>query len=746
MNSGSFFRLDLESSKIESGAAFYEYMDVPDFSPGMDKLKYPIRVSISSDSVLFFIHYIEEYNRLESPKEREEEFSKPHHAEEAILCLPFNSPDPEALSSIIKRVYTTSFPVSIYLKKVLFNRYIKKYKESDESEYKQLQDAEVNLDSYSALYVWGLIDKKRIVISKRLDSDCSNSTNGIFPEPEITMFLRKLLLDFMFDLRHSDVFESSKYYFQMREGLMNDFFFSSIVKKSEYYYYRRLVRTRFLAINDDCNYILASDKKKSLLMDEANKKEEILKRRLAKIEDTIETFTRLANHNCTVCDKVLRYLNKRKIILRVSLRITKECIKSHKSTDENIAAIKFFLKNLYAERLDSAEAIWIETIMNPLAEKHFSFSPEWYEDQGPQVKHDDYTFRISESWFVNPEEEMNRIAFPLKKPGTRDTLYLNSFELSQFIGSKNDSTIKKRNTSISKWYYRRFDFKDTFRLHFFHGWNDAFFITLLLISIVLTSCSCIWATTRSISIIPALLSFTCLCICIGFTVNTFKKRRSHRIDDVFISIRRRRESIRAFRLFVFFICAWSVLFFYESSIWAAIIVGVVCLVSLLLLVLKRNSCSGDSLHLFLPRLVASITTAWIMLVIGNDLVKEHISPPLCVIISTIVFVFILYEINKSLPSITKKGIVFRSLELMLISFSIALIVGIFAIDVLSPAWETDASTYHIPYAPTPWRFLSKEDGFSVLVFPPFLIQFSFLAMFIGVFIQMIFEEKNITEM
>lgn len=738
MNSGSFFRLDLESSKIENGAAFYEYMDMPDFSHGMDKLKYPIRVSISSDSVLFFIHYIEEYNRLDSPKEREEEFSKPHHAEEVILRLPFNSPDPEALSSIIKRVYTTSFPVSIYLKQVLFNRYIKKYEEGDESQYKQLQDAEVNLDSYSSLYVWGLLNNKRIVISKRVNSDCANS--------EITMFLRKLLLDFMFDLMHSGVFESSKYYSQMREGLMNDFFFSSIVKKSEYYYYRRLVRTRFSAINDDCNYILASDKKKSLLLDEANKKETVLQRRLAKTEETIKTLKQRANHNRTVCDKVLIFFNKRRDILQDSLRTAKECIHSHVSTDQSINTIKNYLKNLYAERLDAAEAIWIETIMNPMAEKHFSFSPEWYEDQCPQVKHNEYTFRISESWFVNPEEEMNRIVFPLTKPGASDTLYLNSFELSQFIGSKNDSAVKKRNTIISQWYYRRFDFKDTFRLHFFHGWNDAFFITLLLISIVLTSCPCVWASTRSISIIPALLSFTCLCAYIGFTINAFKKRWSCRIDDVFINIRRRRESIRVFRLFVIFLCFWSVLFFYESSIWVAISVGVLSFISLLLLVFKRKSCSGDSLHLFLPRLVASITTAWIMLVIGNDLVKEHISPPLCVIISTIVFVFILYEINKSLPSISKKGIVLRSLELMLISFSIALIVGIFAIDVLSPAWETDAINYNIPYNPTPWRFLSKEDGFSVLVFPPYLIQFSFLAMFIGVFIQMIFEEKKITEM
>ena len=120
--------------------------------------------------------------------------------------------------------------------------------------------------------------------------------------------------------------------------------------------------------------------------------------------------------------------------------------------------------------------------------------------------------------------------------------------------------------------------------------------------------------------------------------------------------------------------------------------------------------------------------------------------PACLIISIAVFVFIRYEINNTLPNITKKGILFRSFELMLISFSIALFIGVFAIDVLSLTLVNDASANKIPIECETWHFLSMEEGYTLKIYPTYLIRFSFLAMFIGVFIQMIFEEKKITEM
>ena len=154
----------------------------------------------------------------------------------------------------------------------------------------------------------------------------------------------------------------------------------------------------------------------------------------------------------------------------------------------------------------------------------------------------------------------------------------------------------------------------------------------------------------------------------------------------------------------------------------------------------------DNLHLLLPRLVASITTAWIMIVIGNDIVKEHLSIPIIVIITIIVFVFVLYENSKALPNQQPRKIIFRAIELIMISYSIAVIVGIYAINILSPSLATDAVPYTNSLVEHQWTFLGNFSEFNLMIYPTYLIPFSFLAMFIGVFIQMIFEEKEITDL
>ena len=688
MNSGSFFRLDIENSKVFEGVTFYEYIDLPDLAAGEDNIRYPFRMSISQDRVSFFVHYFDDSGNYLL-----------RHTEEVILDLPYNTTNPEALSSTIKRIYNTVFPISDYLQRIMGRRYdsklmeelleqekktqdkkeIEKIEKEIEivSKYKYLTESQINKDSYSSLYIWDLIDNPN---SNNSSYQLQNS------KKKFSRFLRKLLLDFMFDLMHSDVFESSKCYSQVREGLMKDFFFSSIVKKCEFYYCRRLIKSRF---------------------------------------NSFET------------GKV--------------------------SFDD-------YLKKLYAEKLDVAESTWIDTIMSPMAEKHFSFSPEWYEDQKPAKKNDG-TFCVSDSWFVNLEEEMSRVVFPLPEPtinnkqswwqkfldpirlcfdDSKSTIhYLNSFELSNLVGSPDNTSVLERNKKISKWFYRRFDFKDAFRLHFFHGWNDVFCFSLLLSSVLLISFPFLWSSPQYIAIIPFALSLASLFISIGFRVNINRhsKLQEQGLDDILVCLRRKRECRKALKLCAFFLCVGAFLCSFESSVfdsyrWIVIIVFLICLVGLFLLLFKEKSRSGDFVHLFLPRLVASITAAWVMLIIGNDLINEHMSIPACLIISIIVFVFIRYEIDKTIPNITKKGVLLRSFELMLISFSIALIVGTLAIDVQSPALLADKNNVNFET----WHFISKGNGYKLQIYPEYLIRFSALAMFIGVFIQMIFEEKKITEM
>ncbi len=682
MNSGSFFRLDLETSKVVEGITYFDYIDLPDLNKGEDIVSYPIRLSISSERVTFFIHY---YDCAEE--------QKPIHSEEAILDLPFKGEENSSLlSSRIKRIYNTVFPLSGYLQTLVDYRYkilTKVDKPNNVSEYLHFlehrvdyvpfQNSKINKDSYSSIAIWGLLDEK------------GDHYNLWDKNEKITKLLRKLLLDFMFDLMHSDVFECSKYYNEMREGLMKDFFFSAIIKKSEYYYYRRLIRNR-LTIQDVEN-----------------------------------------------------------------------------------ESVKKAIKELYAEKLDTSEAEWIDVIMSPMANKHFAFQPEWYEDQPSSKKRKG--FKVSESWFVNPEEEMERIVFPLLDDNeNKQVHYLNSSELSAFIGSSNNTAVKRRKTKISKWFYQRYDFADTFRLHLFNGWNWLFVVTLGLFSLIavvsaywekllnvapisdykesllhLPFISDFWNSPQHIAFLLLGFAFVLVIVATYYLLRVICASKKDNIDDFLVKKRRKREVGKAFRLALIFAIFGCFLFFCNSlaDSWIALIVIILVLVGIVISILRipPSFHTLRNIHLFLPRLVASITTAWIMLVIGNELLKERISIPIGVILSVVVLAFLIYESNKTLPNISSWNRIGRALELMLISFSMALIIGIFAIDIVSLGMLHPLCPEDTPEIVNyPWTFLSNSDACTITILPEYLIQFSFLAMFIGVFIQMIFEEKSITDM
>ncbi|MBR4792768.1 MAG: hypothetical protein IK038_03785 [Bacteroidaceae bacterium] len=703
MNSGSFFRLDLEGSKVVNGITFYNYIDLPDFADNEDKVNYPIRLTISSEEVSFLVHYYSE--------------DKPHHVEEVIINLPYNTRKVEGLSSIIKHLYNTPFPLNDYLYDLVKQRYTDQAPLN--SAYYHMRQSQINRDSYSSLLIWGLIKKREN--NEEFYIDLEDEQKKI-----VTKLLRKLLLDFMFDLMHSDIFESSKYYSQMRKGLLNDFFFSAIIKKSEYYYYRRLIRNRLKT------FINPEDKTKKLFdVVKSIRKKYNKKRRKVWLNQIF-----MSKHPERI-DKFNNDFEKEVKVIK-----SKE---SYSSTYNVIQSIS----NLYAEELDISETEWMETIMSPLADKHFSFTPEWFELLIPQRKKK--LFSVSDSWFVDPEEEMSRIVFPLNDIDGKSH-YLNSFELGSMIGIGDLSSVLKRNTKVSMWFYRRFDFVDTFRIHFFNHWN-LFFATLLLAFSIASMFPCFWVCPKNIALFPATTAISCI---LYFLLSLFFGRNTNIIiDDVLLNNRRKRETHRALRLSLLFGVFWLFLYTYDCFTykWSWLLIkGLILLFIciLLLYIIKPRVHIINNIHLCLPRLVASITTAWIMIVIGNDLVKEHLSWPILAILSIVVFSFILYESNKVLPNITVLPRVGRTLELMLISFSISLIIGIFAVDILSPSLTHDAIEYNLWPNYFEWSFLVNNNNyakeFTLTIFPDYLIQFSFLAMFIGVFIQMIFEEKNITEM
>lgn len=718
MNSGSFFQLDLQTSKAAEGITLFNYIDAPDLYAKEDEIKYPVKLSISSDSVSFFVHYLKED-------------LTPPHAVEVFLSLPFKSNDPETLASTIKRIYNEEFPMIDHIATLLRNRYpgstntqAKKETEEDKIQdpYKPLIQSQINRDTYSSLYIWDLVTGDE-TLSYKIREDGSDRMTG---------FLRKILLDFMFDLMHSDVFECSRYYTQMREGLMSDFFFSSIVKKCEFYYYRRLVRTKFDAIDDTNKYNLAYHKQR--------------RGRAADLQDLLSKIGKEQN------------LAEREEL--ISIKASKEFEMRDKGD------IKYdSIKHLYSKGLWDSETAWEDTIMSPMAEKHFSFVPNWFENQEQRSKRK--KFSISDSWFVNPEEEMGRILFPLEKEEkgiqkekaagkTKKFHYVNSYELSNLIGSKNDIAVMRQNSKISKWLYRRFNLDDAFRMLFFKGWNYALMGVLTFLCLVIIAWPGFLTCPNNLALCTALVGGS---LFLAALLNYLKSKRDllrNTLDDLLLCIRRRREARRALQMGLILEISALFLRFSEAHdtcgcIFRVAAWFVICVAIWLVPKGKKwyyKIHIIDNVHLFLPRLVASITAAWAMLVIGNEILKEYLSWPLWIVITFIVFIFILFENSKILHKVKTKQKLWRALELVVISYSISLVIGIFAINMLSAvAIPNDFSPYY-PAEPVSfdWSLLTGSQDMTVKIYPTILIPFSFLAMFIGVFIQLIFEEKNITEM
>lgn len=252
MNYGRYFKLNQIVSKVVDGVTVYDYIDLPAFfGPSVDTPqtpKFPISVTITSDAVLFRVHYScfkAETEGEGTPKYRmhlddilslEEGSLSTVHLEEIIMELPFV--DTHRLADNIREVYSTLFPMPVgdkdnnnYGGRFFFKLLEKRYRGEDSNkesvEWKMYENLRKNAQgrlSYSQLNEMGV--KEESIYKKG---------------KEVTRFLRKLLLDFMFDLRHSDIFQLNPHYRQMLSGLMSDYYFASLMHKCEYYYQCELV-------------------------------------------------------------------------------------------------------------------------------------------------------------------------------------------------------------------------------------------------------------------------------------------------------------------------------------------------------------------------------------------------------------------------------------------------------------------------------------------------------------------------
>ena len=835
MNYGRFFRLNQNLSRIEKGFAIYDYIDLPAyFAPSISNRmspKYPISVIITSNSVAFRLHYsalkIEEskekqylnpdknypryyYDKDSADKVKLGDETKIAHMAEVILELPYTDTINRNLSDTIKSIYRTNFPQILkgnqincthevstggrFLERLIRKRYPEVGKPIETNDvdaifYDALRKASDGTTSYSTLWLMELVQGE-----KHNRRYCRTNKEG-----KIVGFLRKLLLDFMFDLKHSDVFQNSVYYQTMYSGLMSDFYFSALMHKCDYYYYREL---------------------------------------------TEEAVWQFEESKKNICD-----IEKNK---------------------ERIAY-------LYAEELFKAENLWIQDIMNPMADTSFNhlyfgkdedFSPKrsnFLSSIWDSIKNEfsRYKYRRWDSWFAEPEEEMRRVCFTMEDEQERLWHICNTETLSEYLQlEKKKEDIKKkgnRNTiiarmidckdnskvAISQWFLKRYSIIDVLHMHLFKMSFLPFFVFLLAILVALFLfpgfvTKGYWVNTIIPKIIP------CVLFCFGITALYFWiyiGKLIKRTEPINVLLKARRKMVykRLLAIILTISLFGTILYFIPGSyFWVQIPLIVLGGVGIYRFVYKVHWLSN--MHVLYPRLIASITAAWLSLAIGNELFGTFfdslVSWSTSIWLAVMVFIFVMYEINKMLPLETIFNKAMRCLGIMSISYLISLVVGLFIINFTGERFLERSGVLEGFYAQyveqgherqvehTKYKFTStknyKEEtslkssgtititGESKLkdsltrdvtatgdfkgqvyyiendnpvtdaerlkdleevyintneeinmnhpivttwklgdakffILRDFLIQFAFVAMFIGIFIQMIFEEKSITE-
>jgi len=770
MNSGKFFRLNLEDSKIVDKVAIYDYIDLPAYNETPNRIspKYPITLCITQDTLRFSLHYcafheektdnfyydIADY-KGEGPLEMV-------HMQEIILEIPFVNNSMQPVSDCIKDLYINYFPVFDEKKKD-DSQFLKL--KLDEV-YKEGDDAKHQLDhSFSNLWLMGSLKNEK------------NKYVG---------FLRKLLLDFMFDLKHTEVFQTAASYQEMYSGLMSDFYFSALMHKCEYYYYRGLTLD---AISDVEKLPASSEIEK-------NKKEERKK----------------------------------------------------------------FIRELYATKLFEAEKAWVEDITNPLAEQCFKENDDdflageskfsrlcgiikkcWSRKNGSAIlvyltrrwwRYVELKamFRTSEfitrpNWFADPEEEMERVCFTMTEYKKEKAItyalshQCNSETVAEYLGIQKQDGIMDLRAHISRWFLHRNAFSNVLHLHFFRHahWIIPILVLVLACWIIFSGSTFFsqdwWCTTPlKWWVIATWLVGLIVSLSIwGKPTYSPPKNGNKRDIDVLEGWRVKLVAKRMFWWVIFGGVDLSLFFVAinvvpQYNMWV-LLAAVAFFIAALILSWTQviHIKLVKNVHLLLPRLVASIAAAWLSLAIGNELFQSFFdalpSWLTCILLSCVVLLFILYEMNKSIPNMSGMVKFGRSLEMLVISYLVSIVVGLFIInftgerfmersgylkdfheeylanggDKTGGAFQQD---YHYQGDTLPSDTLSRlylenlkhltitrhgadessrepvltywdvqlgAETHRFFILRDFLIQFAFLAMFIGVFIQMIFEEKTITD-
>ena len=212
MNYGRFFEFDFESSIIEKGVAVFNYRWLEQKRPddGKKTPLHPIYLVFTQDSIKFNLHYLE--NKNYGDAEKKDSVWRHYHNTIIEFRLSSNLDVSDGLTDVLNDTYRALFPVSV-------NTQLRK-------------DIEVSFDSQDCwekgFNGFACFEPE----GKDVYGDNVNVNNH---------FLRKIILDFLYDLEFTDVFMNVPFYDRLSVKLKENFLFNALMNKTRYYYYRTVL-------------------------------------------------------------------------------------------------------------------------------------------------------------------------------------------------------------------------------------------------------------------------------------------------------------------------------------------------------------------------------------------------------------------------------------------------------------------------------------------------------------------------
>lgn len=624
MNYGRFFEFDLESSYMQKGIAVFNYRRLQQKQSGKrTSPRYPVYLVFTPESILFNLHYYED----ENSKVQKHSLRSHYHNTIIELRLSPNIDVMDGLTESLNNTFDAQFPVK-----------------DNKPLLKAIRDSfdfpDCKMSGYYCLETFKPESKEAYEGSKE------------------THFLRKLILDFLYDLDFTDVFKNVAFYDEISTKLKENFLFSALANKVRYYYYRTVI----------CADEVAG----------------------CKIEN-IEEWN---------------------------------------------AKMKFFF-----EQYASAEHEWVSSIIDDRAMTVFHESP-WFGEAYQELDQV-YVSHRSESWRKQNGKvpEISKIS---EIPNVPLVSYIGELKAKQAymkrIGvTEADSfglTVSNLLNLIRKKTHKLVDDEKTHKKTVDdektpqNAYNKA-----IRAHCETVEAAAVWNVSHY------------------HFFNLWKLWFGDK-KTLFWSM----SVVVLMMGLVGVLCYNKMYFLNENELWKNWGFVVTLIIIILLLVVMgrimrnrfRSTWGRGGVAMIMPRLLAAIVAAWFTMSMSDDLFRyfaeeEYIHGSAVIILSLIIVLFVWYESRSLNPYDKWYHCAFSSLIVFLIAYIYSFIVGLLVYDFFGETMmdqiykENGLQVFNVLFKDEPEIIPVKK----IIVF---VAQFSFFASFIGIFLQLMFKGRSITEM